>query len=102
MVLALVPKKRRKPHEILGMTEERFIAESGRELARVHLMSPEERKQMEDKYAQLRPPHEHDFQLLCEAIGISEADWNYSDLIDVEETDDGKALWMRMGLTMVN
>jgi hypothetical protein len=101
MEAALAPKVSRRPHEILGMTEEEFIAESGRELARVHIMTPDERKHMEEKYARLRPPHEEDFRTLCEALGITESSWNYSDLADAKGAGVGTAVRSRMGLRLL-
>ena len=77
---SLASKKLAQPHEILGMSEQEFIDKTYKDLARVEKMSPEELKQMADKYSRVRSPHYDDFRILLESIGIAEGDWNYSDL----------------------
>jgi hypothetical protein len=95
----LASKKPAQPHEILGITEEEFIEKTYKDLARVEKMSPEELKQMADKYARVRSPHYEDFRVLLEAIGIVEGDWNYSDLAYAGGIEDAYRFSPNMRLT---
>jgi hypothetical protein len=73
------PKRRLRPHEASGMTEEEFIAQAHRDIARVQSMSPEELQNMSAKYGRLRNSSEADLEILCVALGIAEWSWVHSD-----------------------
>lgn len=75
----LEPKKRLRPHEAHGMTEQEFIKQGYHDLTRIQSMSLEERQKMVEKYRRLRNPEANAIEMLTGILGIKEYWQMYSD-----------------------
>jgi hypothetical protein len=88
IVLALKSNHRLRPNELAGVSEQEFIEKATRDLARVQTMTAQERDKMLHQYSQFRSRHAEDLNTICEAIGIMEYDWNYSDFAEPPKSDE--------------
>jgi hypothetical protein len=87
---ALIGRRSRRPHEVLGMTESEFISKAQDDRNRMQSMSPDELRQMTNFYALLRASASpaKKLSVLCGAIGIDYYDLNYSDVVALSKSGE--------------
>jgi len=89
---ALEGKKKGDPETVFGVSGQDFATKAYQDLARLKSLPPEERRQLVDQYGRLRSRAPEDLRRLCQAIGVEEHDWNYSEL---ETTETAREMVLR-------